>query len=84
MPEIDEWVLRTAGAQFKAWMDEGAAPCCVTVNLSKRQFESRDLAAPDRGDPGRNRPAAGMPGPGDHGSDGHGAMSTGRSGGCGS
>jgi diguanylate cyclase (GGDEF)-like protein/PAS domain S-box-containing protein len=43
MPEIDDWVLKTAGAQLKTWMDEGAGPVCVTVNLSKRQFESHDL-----------------------------------------
>ena len=26
MPEIDEWVLRTAGNQMRSWIDEGMAP----------------------------------------------------------
>ena len=43
MPEIDDWVLRAAGTQLKAWLDEGVGPVCVTVNLSKRQFESQSL-----------------------------------------
>lgn len=35
---IDEWVLRTACSQFKAWIDAGFAPPCVTVNISSRMF----------------------------------------------
>jgi diguanylate cyclase (GGDEF)-like protein len=35
---IDEWVLRTACAQNKAWQNAGCQPRCVTVNLSAEQF----------------------------------------------
>ncbi|MEW5745315.1 MAG: EAL domain-containing protein [Nitrospirota bacterium] len=41
---IDEWVLRTACAQARAWQDAGMTPGCVTVNLSARQFQQPDLA----------------------------------------
>lgn len=40
---IDEWVLRTACAQNKAWQDAGYPPACVTVNLSSRQFRHPHL-----------------------------------------
>lgn len=43
MPEIDEWVLKAASKQITAWIDEGISPVCVTVNLSRRQFQSPDL-----------------------------------------
>ena len=36
---IDTWVLRTACAQFKAWIDEGHASLCVAVNFSSRIFQ---------------------------------------------
>jgi len=35
---IGEWVLRTAVAQLKAWMDAGVPPMVVAVNLSAVQF----------------------------------------------
>ncbi|MFO0751989.1 MAG: EAL domain-containing protein [Thermodesulfovibrionales bacterium] len=40
---IDEWVLRTACAQNKAWQDAEYPPTCVTVNLSARQFRQAYL-----------------------------------------
>lgn len=41
--EIDEWVLRTACAQNKAWQDAGYPPFSVTVNMSARRFRQPDL-----------------------------------------
>ncbi len=41
---IGEWVLRTAGAQAKAWHDAGLPPFWVAVNLSARQFKNRELS----------------------------------------
>ncbi len=41
---IGEWVLRTACAQAKAWLDD-ARPLRVAVNLSVRQFLESDLVA---------------------------------------
>ncbi|MBZ0157662.1 MAG: EAL domain-containing protein [Alphaproteobacteria bacterium] len=40
---LDEWVLRTACAQNRAWQDAGYPPLCVTVNLSARQFQQPNL-----------------------------------------
>lgn len=40
---IDEWVLRTACAQNKAWQEAGYEPVCITVNLSERQFRQPDF-----------------------------------------
>ncbi len=40
---IDEWVLRTACTQARAWKDSGLDSVCVTVNLSSRQFQSAEL-----------------------------------------
>jgi diguanylate cyclase (GGDEF)-like protein/PAS domain S-box-containing protein len=40
---IGEWVLRTACAQTKAWLDCGFAPLHIAVNLSPRQFQQPDL-----------------------------------------
>jgi EAL domain-containing protein (putative c-di-GMP-specific phosphodiesterase class I) len=42
---IGEWVLRTACAQNKAWLDAGLAPIPVAVNFSARQFQHADPAA---------------------------------------
>ncbi|HEX8950004.1 MAG TPA: bifunctional diguanylate cyclase/phosphodiesterase [Dissulfurispiraceae bacterium] len=39
IPSIDEWVLRTASAQLKAWQEAECAPLCVTVILSTQQFQ---------------------------------------------
>lgn len=35
---IGEWVLQTAVAQMKAWLDAGMAPMVMSVNLSTVQF----------------------------------------------
>jgi diguanylate cyclase (GGDEF)-like protein/PAS domain S-box-containing protein len=40
---IGEWVLRTACAQNKLWQSMGLSPVRVSVNLSARQFEQRNL-----------------------------------------
>jgi diguanylate cyclase (GGDEF)-like protein/PAS domain S-box-containing protein len=42
---IDEWVLRTVCSQFKAWLDAGLVPVCVTVNLSAREFQNPELVS---------------------------------------
>ena len=42
---IGEWVLRTAVAQVKAWMDAGVPPLVVAVNLSAVQFRHPGLPA---------------------------------------
>lgn len=40
---IGEWVLRTACKQLKEWHDQGLSSLQIAVNLSSRQFYSRDL-----------------------------------------
>ncbi|MFO0752887.1 MAG: EAL domain-containing protein [Thermodesulfovibrionales bacterium] len=40
---MDEWVLRTACEQNKAWQEAGYAPLRMTVNLSARQFQQPNL-----------------------------------------
>ena len=40
---IDEWVLRTACAQARAWQEAEYTPVRVTVNLSTRQFQKSNL-----------------------------------------
>jgi diguanylate cyclase (GGDEF)-like protein/PAS domain S-box-containing protein len=40
---IGEWVLRTAVAQLKSWMDAGVPPMVVAVNLSAVQFRHAGL-----------------------------------------
>ncbi len=40
---IGEWVLRTACAQNKAWQDSGLPPIVVSVNMSARQFQQKNL-----------------------------------------
>jgi diguanylate cyclase (GGDEF)-like protein/PAS domain S-box-containing protein len=40
---LGEWVLRTACARMKAWIDAGIAPRRMAVNLSARQFKQKDL-----------------------------------------
>jgi EAL domain-containing protein (putative c-di-GMP-specific phosphodiesterase class I) len=42
---IGEWVLRTAVAQLKSWIDAGVAPMVVAVNLSAVQFRHAGLPA---------------------------------------
>jgi EAL domain-containing protein (putative c-di-GMP-specific phosphodiesterase class I) len=41
---LSEWVLREACRQNKAWQDAGLPPARVSVNLSARQFQQRDIA----------------------------------------
>ncbi len=41
---LGEWVLRTACAQARAWIDAGLPPLVMAVNLSVRQFQSENLA----------------------------------------
>jgi len=40
---IGEWVLSTACLQNKAWHEAGYGPIVVSVNLSNRQFDQKDL-----------------------------------------
>jgi diguanylate cyclase (GGDEF)-like protein/PAS domain S-box-containing protein len=40
---IGDWVLHTACAQNKAWLDAGLDPITVAVNLSARQFLGQDV-----------------------------------------
>jgi diguanylate cyclase (GGDEF)-like protein len=42
--QLGEWVLRTACFQQKAWVDAGYYIERVTVNISARQLQHRDLA----------------------------------------
>ena len=42
--QLGEWVLRTACLQQKAWSQAGYDVERVTVNISARQFQHRDLA----------------------------------------
>ncbi len=41
---IDQWVLRTACRQLKAWEEAGHGPLYVSTNLSARQFRQPGLA----------------------------------------
>jgi diguanylate cyclase (GGDEF)-like protein/PAS domain S-box-containing protein len=41
---LSEWVLREACRQNKAWQDAGLPRARVSVNLSARQFQQRDIA----------------------------------------
>jgi diguanylate cyclase (GGDEF)-like protein/PAS domain S-box-containing protein len=41
---LSEWVLREACRQNKAWQDDGLPPTRVSVNLSARVFQQRDIA----------------------------------------
>jgi diguanylate cyclase (GGDEF)-like protein/PAS domain S-box-containing protein len=42
--EIDQWVLRTACMQIRAWQESGRPLRFITVNLSARQFQQHNLA----------------------------------------
>jgi len=42
---IGEWVLRTACATTRKWIDEGLPPLRLSVNLSARQFQQAELPA---------------------------------------
>ena len=41
--EIDDWVLRQACIQSRAWLDAGLPLIHVAVNLSGSQFHRKDL-----------------------------------------
>ncbi|MDP2833127.1 MAG: PAS domain S-box protein [Pseudomonadota bacterium] len=40
---LGEWILRTACAQARAWLDAGLPPLVMAVNLSGRQFQAVDM-----------------------------------------
>ena len=40
---LDDWVMRTAVAQIRRWLDQGLPPVRVAVNLSARHFRQREL-----------------------------------------
>ncbi|MBI1921540.1 MAG: EAL domain-containing protein [Geobacter sp.] len=40
---VGDWVMRTAGAQLKRWLEAGFPPLQISVNLSARQFHQLDL-----------------------------------------
>lgn len=42
---IGEWVLKTACVQSKAWQDQGLPPLRMSVNLSPRQLQQKNLVA---------------------------------------
>jgi diguanylate cyclase (GGDEF)-like protein/PAS domain S-box-containing protein len=42
---IGAWVLRTVCAQHMAWLHEGFAPLCISVNMTARQFSDEQLVA---------------------------------------
>jgi len=41
---LNEWVLKTAVKQVKAWHAEGLCPLTVAINLSSRQFKQANLS----------------------------------------
>jgi EAL domain-containing protein (putative c-di-GMP-specific phosphodiesterase class I) len=43
IPAVDEWVLKTACAQFKEWHNAGLPHLCVAVNLSAKQLQKSDF-----------------------------------------
>lgn len=42
--DIGEWVLKSGCVQNKAWQDAGLPPLTVSVNISARQLQKKDLA----------------------------------------
>jgi EAL domain-containing protein (putative c-di-GMP-specific phosphodiesterase class I) len=40
---IGQWVLRTACAQARRWLDSGAPPIEMSVNMSSRQFHQENM-----------------------------------------
>ena len=40
---LGEWVLKTAAAQFRTWLDLGFADFCLSINLSGRQLRQSDI-----------------------------------------
>ena len=41
---IGEWVLKTCCEQNKAWQDAGLTPLTISVNISARQLQKKDLS----------------------------------------
>jgi diguanylate cyclase (GGDEF)-like protein len=41
--DIGEWVLKSSCVQNKAWQDAGLPPLTVSVNISARQLQKKDL-----------------------------------------
>lgn len=41
--QMDEWGLRVACLQNKAWQEMGLPPICMSVNVSSHQFRQKDL-----------------------------------------
>lgn len=46
---VGDWVMREVCKQLRAWLDAGLPAKPVTVNLSARQFQQKDLEATVRG-----------------------------------
>lgn len=42
---IDEWVLRTAAAQNRKWLETGLPPLCMSVDISAQRFQDPDLVS---------------------------------------
>jgi len=42
---ISEWVLKEACRQYVKWLSKGYNPVSISVNISARQFQQRDLVA---------------------------------------
>jgi diguanylate cyclase (GGDEF)-like protein/PAS domain S-box-containing protein len=40
---LGDWVMQTACAQFRQWLDLGLPPFCLSVNLSARQLQQPDI-----------------------------------------
>ena len=43
MIPVGDWILHTACAQHKAWMEAGLPPMRIAVNISSRQFDNSEL-----------------------------------------
>ncbi len=41
--ELGEWVMKTACAQLKSWLDKGCPPIRMAVNLASRQLENGSI-----------------------------------------
>lgn len=42
---LGEWVLQTACAQLRTWLDIGYPEFCISINLSARQLQQQDFVA---------------------------------------